>query len=125
MQDRSASPNSYLGWPINEWLLWRCLLIRSQADSAEDHGGGCGVLSQRLQGPAPSEIVRQVFRGDAVEAAQPFLQTAMVGIDVVEVKIRRRWVWFARHRQDMGGDLGAAGKGHDRRAAIAAELVGR
>src|ERR1700712_3690849 len=49
----------------------------------------------------------------------------MVGIDVVEVNIRRLWAWFARHRRDMGGDPGAAGEGHDRRAAIAAELVGR
>ena len=106
------------------WLLLRCLLIRPQTDSPEDHGGRCSVLAQRFQGPAPAKIIRQVFGGDAMEAAQPLFQAAVVGIDVVEVKIRRLWVGLARHRQDVSRDPSPPRKSNDRRAAIAAELIG-
>ena len=60
-----------------------------------------------------------------MEAAQPFLQPAMVGIDVVEVKIWRSGVWFAGHRQNMRGNSGPARESDNRRATVAAEFVGR
>src|SRR5277367_1738860 len=60
-----------------------------------------------------------------MEAAQPFLQAGMVSIDVVEVKLRRLWIWFARHRQDVCRNSSPACESHNRRAAIAAELIGR
>ena len=66
-----------------------------QADSPEDHITRRGLRSQGFQRTAPAEIVREVFRGDAMEATQPFLQSAVVGADVVEVKVRRVWVWFS------------------------------
>src|ERR1035437_8021415 len=89
------------------WLLSRYLLIWSPSDCPEDHRLRCDLLSQGLQSPAPAEIVRQVFRGDAMEATQPFLQSAVVGIDVVEVKIRCFGVRFAGHRQDVCRDPSA------------------
>src|SRR5271166_2457421 len=107
------------------WFLSRCLLIWSQPDSAEDHRLWRDLLAQCLQGPTPAKIVRQVFRRDAMEATQPFFQPAMVGIDVVEMEIRRLGVWFTRHRQDMGWDRSPPRKGNDRGAAITTELVGR
>ena len=76
-------------------------------------------------GNPPAEVVRQVLRGDAVEAAQPFLQPAVVGVDVVEMIVRRLAGWLARLRQDVRGDPGAFGKGDYRRAAVAAKLVVR
>src|ERR1019366_8307794 len=100
------------------WLLSRYLLIWSQSDCPEDHRLRCDLLSQGLQSPAPAEIVRQVFRGDAMEATQPFLQSAVVGIDVVEVKIRCFGVRFAGHRQDVCRDPSAPRAGNNSRAAI-------
>ena len=60
-----------------------------------------------------------------MKASQPLLQSAMVGINVVEVEIRRLRVWFAGRRQNVCGDPGAAREGGNRRAAVAAEVVGR
>src|SRR5271166_6231799 len=74
---------------VNQRLLSHCLLIWSQPDSAEDHRLWRDLLAQCLQGPTPAKIFRQVFRRDAMEATQPFFQPAMVGIDVVEMEIRR------------------------------------
>src|ERR687884_464117 len=43
-------------------------------------------LGRPLQGPSPAEIVRQVARRDAVEAAHPALQPAVVGVHVLDVE---------------------------------------
>jgi hypothetical protein len=40
-------------------------------------------------------------------------------------QLRRFGVWFAGHRQDVGRDPGPSREGNNRRAAIAAEFVGR
>ena len=37
-----------------------------------------GIGPERFDGPAPAEIMVKVLGGDAMEWAQPFLQTAMV-----------------------------------------------
>src|SRR5215213_8908048 len=63
-------------------------------------------------------------RSDAMEPPQPLLQPPMVGIDVVEMKVRRERVWFAGSRQDMRRDPVAPRAGNDRAAAIAAERIG-
>src|SRR3978361_209142 len=59
-----------------------------------------------------------------MEAAQPFLQPSLIGIDFVEVEIRCLGVWFARHRQNVSRDAGPTCESDNCRAAIAAELVG-
>ncbi len=100
------------------------LLIRPQSHCPENDRGGGSSLPEGFQRPPPTEIVRQVLGGDAVEAAQPFLQSAVLGVDVVEVVVRRQWVWLARPRQDMRDDLGPPREGDDGTAAVAAERVG-
>src|SRR5277367_1157813 len=123
--EATASSSSFRRRPvIKTWLLSRDLLIWPHSDSAEDHFGRRRIASQCLQRAAPAEIVWQVFRRHAVEAAQPFLQPAMVSVDVVEVVIRRLARWFAGLRQDMRGNTGPARECNDRRAAVAAEFIG-
>ncbi len=69
-------------------------------------------------------MVRQVFRGDPMEAAEP-LQPSVVGIAVIDMKIRSLRVGLAGRRQDVCRDAGLAGKRDNRVASIAAELIGR
>jgi hypothetical protein len=88
------------------------------SDGAKYHFGRGGIASQCLQRAAPAEIVRQVLRRHAVEAAQPFFQSAVVGVDIVEVIIRRLRRRLARFWQDMRGNPGAPREGNDRCAAI-------
>jgi transposase-like protein len=59
-----------------------------------------------------------------VEAAQPFLQSVVVGVDVIEVIIRRLAGWLAGLGQDMRRDPGPSRESNDRRGAIAAEFIG-
>ena len=100
------------------------LFIRPQPHRAENDSGGRTARSQSLQNPAPAEIVRQIPGGDAMEAAEPFFEPFVVGIDVVEVVVRRQRIWLSRPRQNMRDDLGPPRKGDDGAAAIAAERIG-
>jgi hypothetical protein len=84
-------------------LLWRYPLIRAYPDGSEYPICGRGVVVQRLQGSAPPQIIGQVFRGNAVEAAHPLLEAAVIRIDVANVEIRRARVRFAGCRQDVVG----------------------
>jgi hypothetical protein len=84
-----------------------------------------GVVAKRLDDPAPAEVMVKIIRGDAVEWTQPYLQTAMVAVDIVDVEtggFRSGATWF---RQDAAGDFRLAGEADDRLAAIATELVVR
>ena len=76
--------------------LSRILLIRPESNSSKDQSIRCGVLSQRLQRAAPAEIVGEVFRSKAMDAAQPFFKASVVGIDVVDMEIGCLQVWFVR-----------------------------
>ena len=67
----------------------------------------------------------EILGGDAVERAQPFLQTPMVSVDVVDMQVRGLAPGAAGRGQDAAGDLCLAGEADDRLAAIAAELVVR
>jgi hypothetical protein len=42
-----------------------------------------------FEGAPPAEIVGQVLGGDAVEAVEPLLEATVVGVDVVDVQVRR------------------------------------
>ena len=46
------------------------------------------VASEGFHPPAPAEIVIKIRGGDAMEWPQPFLQSAVVTIDVVDMKVR-------------------------------------
>src|SRR5271163_3164931 len=53
-----------------------------------------------LERASPAEIVGQVLRRHAVEAAQPFFEPAVVGVDVVDVDVGRGGVRLARRGYD-------------------------
>src|SRR5271166_1707298 len=57
-----------------------------------------------------------------MEAPHPFLESAVVGIDVVDVKLRRLRLGIARGRQNVERQPGAPREGDDRRSAVAAQL---
>src|SRR3954462_11679042 len=105
-------------------LLWRYLLVWPQADRTEDPVLRPGLRPQCFQGPAPAQIVGEIFGGDTMEAAHPFFEPSVIGIDVIDVKIGRLRAWLARSRQDVDRDRSLEGEGDDGSAAIAAELVG-
>ena len=67
----------------------------------------------------------KVLSRDATEWSQPFLQAAVITVDVVDVKIGGFRSGTARLRQNAARDFRLAGKADDRLAAIAAELVVR
>src|SRR3954453_17965160 len=95
----------------------------AESDGSEDKILGHDLWAQRLQSAAPAEVIGQVLRRDAMEGTQPFLEAAVVGIDVVYGEIRRLRVGFTGHWQDVGWDAGPAGEGDDRGATIATEFV--
>ncbi len=82
-------------------------------------------MPECLQCPAPAEIVRQVFGSHAMEPAQPFFQPAMVGIDVIEMKVGCGWAWLAGPWQDMRDNASTPSKGDDCAPAVTAERIGR
>src|SRR3954451_14359931 len=105
-------------------LLWRYLLVWPQADRTEDPVLRLGLRPECFQGPAPAQIVGEIFGGDTMEAAHPFFEPSVIGIDVVDVKIGHLRAGLARGRQDVERDRSLEGEGNDGGAAIAAELVG-
>ena len=57
--------------------------IDPQSGTEEIVRGNIAVVS--LNQSSPAQIVTQVAGGDAVEAAYPFLESAIVGIDVLHM----------------------------------------
>ena len=66
------------------------MLIWSVSDSAEDPFWRIERLAPGFEGASPAQVVWQVPGGDAVEAVEPLLKTAVIGVDVVDVQVRRR-----------------------------------
>ena len=46
--------------------------------------GGQGIL-EAVKEPAPAQVIRQVFGGDAVEASHPALEVGVVAVDALDV----------------------------------------
>jgi hypothetical protein len=82
-----------------------------------------GPIAPGLKGASAPEIVWQVFRGDAVEAREPLLEAAMVGVDVVDVKVEVEVGRFRGRLAGRGdgvkGNLGFARKSGNGPAAVA------
>ena len=78
-----------------------------------------------FEGAPPTEIVGQVLGGDAVEAAKPLLEAAVIGVDVVDVQMRRLTGRLSRRRHGVEGNPGSAGESGDRLAAVADEMIAR
>ena len=70
--------------------------------SLRRHGG-----RESLHRSSPTQVGRKVFGGDAVEAPEPFLQSAMVSVHVVDVIFRRLRLRIARRGQNVDIELGA------------------
>jgi hypothetical protein len=76
------------------------------------------LVTPGFEGASPAEIVGQVLGRDAVEAAEPLLKAAVIGVVVVDVQMRRLGGRFARRGHGVEGDAGSAGEGGDRPAAV-------
>src|SRR5450759_1571953 len=76
---------------------------------SQEQSGIQSATACPVEGAVPAEIAVQVFRGHALEAAQPALETAVVGIDVLDVV-------------DAGDDADAGGQIN--RAVRHADLAG-
>ncbi len=48
----------------------------------------------------------------------------MIGVDVVDVKIRRVWLWLTWHWQDVRRNARLAREGNNRGTTVATEFVG-
>ena len=59
------------------------------SDSALDPVRGIELAAPGFEGASPYEVVGEVFGGDAAEASDPLLEAAVVGVDVVDVQMRR------------------------------------
>jgi hypothetical protein len=95
------------------------------SDSAFDPGLRRKLVSPGFEGAAPSEVVGQVLGRDAVEAVEPLLEAAVVGVDVVDVQMRRFRGWLSRRRHGVERNPGPAGEGGDRPPAVADQMVVR
>ena len=112
------------GFGRKETLLLRCLLVGTQSGGAHDPGLGVRRGSEGFDGSPPTQVVREVGGGDPMEAPDPFLEAAVVGIHVVDVQIRCLRQRNARRGQDMELDPGAPSECGDRRTSVAAQFRG-
>ena len=94
-------------------------------DRAFDPAWGFEFVAPGFESAPPTEIIGQVLGGDAVEAVEPLLETAVVGVDVVDVQVRRGACWLSRRRHGMERNPGFASESGDRLAAIADEMIAR
>ena len=76
------------------------------------------MVSPGFEGAPPTEIVGQVFGGDAIEAVEPLLEAAVVGVDVVDVEVRRLGDRLSRRRHGVERNPGSAGESGDRLPAV-------
>ena len=98
------------------------MLIWPYSSGSPDPGFCGGGRAEGLHCSAPAEVGRKVFGGDAVEAPEPFLQSAMVGVHVVDVIFWRLRLRIARRGQNVDIEFGAPRERCDGRSAIAAKV---
>jgi hypothetical protein len=101
----------------NQLLAW------TVGDGAFAPGLRSEVVSPGFEGASPSEMAGQVLCGDAVEARQPLLEVAVVGVDVIDVQARRLRGRLSRPRH--GPWKAIPGEGGDRLSAVADEMIAR
>jgi hypothetical protein len=68
------------------------------------------LIAPGFERAAPAEIVGQVLGGDAVEAIEPLLEAAVIGVDVVDGEVRRRGGRLARRGHGVKGILALRAK---------------
>ena len=64
------------------------------ADCAEQPIGWLGTMPPCFDGSSPSEVKVEIFGRNAVEGTQPFLETAVIAVDVVDVQMRPAGIGF-------------------------------
>ena len=106
-------------------LSYRDLLVWAVPDGTAQPRLGLSGGTQGLYGPTPSKVIVEIFGGDAMERAQPFLEATVIAVDVVDVEIGCPRPWPAGRWKDVAGDFCLACEGDDRLAAIATQLVER
>src|SRR5271165_2458334 len=99
------------------------LLVWPISDGAFDPVLWSGLVGPGFERASPAEIVWQVLGGDAVETAEPLLEAAVVGVDVVDVQVGRLRGRFSRRGHGMKRYFGFAGEGGDRPASVADQVV--
>ena len=100
-------------------------MIWAVSDCALDPALRRGLIAPGFESAPPAEIVGQVLGGDAVEAVEPLLEAAVVGVDVIDVQVRGFEGRLARRRHDMEGNFGLAREGGERLSAVADEVIVR
>ena len=88
-------------------------MIWSDADRAADPVLWGGLIAPGFDGASPSQIVGQVFGGDAVEAAHPFLEATVIGVDVIDMEMGSSGLRLAGSGRDVKRDVGFSGEGDD------------
>src|SRR3954453_16888366 len=78
-----------------------------------------------FDGSSPSEVKVEIFGRNAVEGTQPFLETAVIAVDVVDVQIGCLRPRPTGRGQDLARNVPLAGETDNRLAAIAAQLIVR
>jgi transposase len=90
---------------------------------AEEPVSRTGDVAPGLQGASPTEIVGKVLGRHAVEAAQPFFEPAVVGVDVVDMHVWRGGVRLARRGDHTERNGASARERADGPAAVARDLI--
>lgn len=109
---------------FNLSLLLRSLLIWPQSGCSHKPCRWIGRGSESFDRSPPTQIIREVYGGDAMEPPHPFLETAVVGVHVVDVQIRCVRQWTAWRGQNMERHPGTARECLDGRAAVTAQFRG-
>ena len=67
----------------------------------------------------------EIFGRDSMEGAQPFLETTVIAVDVVDMQVGSLRPRLTGRGQDLARNVCFAGETDDRLAAIAAQLIVR
>ena len=101
------------------------MLIGTHPRSAHDPSFGGHFGSEGFHCSAPAQITPKILGGDAVEPTDPFIESAVVGVHVVDVMFGRLRPRVSGCGQDVDFEFGATRERRDGRPSIAAKVSGR
>jgi len=99
--------------------------VNAFGEGGADPGVRIGGFAIGFEGSPPAQVVGQVPGRHAVEAAQPLLETRMIGVDGIEVDGGFAGKRLSRGGNHADGNFGASGEGAQRPTAVAHEQVRR
>ena len=109
---------------LNFAIIQNSVIEPIPADSHYPGFGSCGD-SESFDRSAPAQIARKVLDGDAVEAPDPFFDSAMVGVHVVDVMCGCLGFGFPGADSTWSLSLGGSRERGNGRSSIAAKVRGR